>query len=214
MRKSRIAPAIGLTAVIVSLAGCAGVKYPNYYVLNLPAPPPAATGPAPVLGSVAVREFDAPSFLRGGSIVYRESAAQLGFYDYHRWAADPRRAVTGAVIQEMQSRGIFRSVVLADGHETPDWLLTGSVDHLEEVDAGGNVSVQVGLSAQLVDSKTGEVLWQSNLAKTANLEKRSVPGVVAEMCAQMNNVVKGLVSSMQTRVAETSPALKGLRGER
>jgi hypothetical protein len=69
MRNSKFIPAIGIVTVLMSLAGCAGkIRYPSYYVLNVPIPAPVVNRPAPILGSVAVRQFDAPSFLRGGSI--------------------------------------------------------------------------------------------------------------------------------------------------
>ena|ERR1700693_737518 len=111
MHSTRLLWASGLMPVLAIMSGCAGkIQYPTFYVLSPPAPVPAANQAAPVLGSVAVREFDAPVFLKGGPIVYRESPAQLGFYDYHRWAADPRLAVTSTVIQAMQSRAIFKSV--------------------------------------------------------------------------------------------------------
>jgi uncharacterized lipoprotein YmbA len=208
MRNSKFIPAIGIMTALMSLAGCAGkIRYPSYYVLNVPIPAPAASRPAPILGSVAVRQFDAPSFLRGGPIVYRESPEQLDFYEYHRWAVDPRRAVTGAVVQQMQSSGVFRSVDLFDGRGTPECLLTGTIDHLEEVDEGAKVSIEVSLSARLVNVRTGEVLWQGALSKEATLDQRSVPGIVAEMSRELGSVVEGLVSSMQEQVAASSASL-------
>jgi uncharacterized lipoprotein YmbA len=134
MRNSKLILAIGLMTSLASLAGCAGrTRYPSYYVLNIPAPL-SANGSKPILGSVAVREFRAPEFLREGPIAYRQSPEQLDFYNYHRWAVDPRRAVTDAVIQQIQSRGIFQSVDLFDGRGTPECLVTGTIDHLEEID--------------------------------------------------------------------------------
>jgi ABC-type uncharacterized transport system auxiliary subunit len=210
VRNSQLILAISLMPAVVSLAACAGkIRYPSYYTLNLPNAVPAANHPAPTLGAVAVQDFDAPGFLRGGPIAYRESATSLGFYAYHRWAVDPRRVVTVAVIHEMQSRGIFRSVDLFDGRGMPDCLMTGAIDHLEEIDEGTNVSVEVGLSAQLINLKTGEVLWQGNSAKRTKLDQRSVPGVVAAMSAQMNNTVESLVSSIQNRVSTATAPLSG-----
>jgi ABC-type transport auxiliary lipoprotein component len=83
-----------VTAMLASLTGCAGkTRYPNYYVLNVPAPPvPDAAQSKPLLSSVAVRELRALAFLRAGPIVYRKSAEQIDYYDYHRWAVDPRSA--------------------------------------------------------------------------------------------------------------------------
>ncbi len=114
MRISRRVLQLGLVPALAILVGCAGkVRYPNYYVLNLPSPVLPAANAAPALGPLAVRQFDAPAFLRAGPIAYRESAAQLGFYDYHRWATDPRQAISMAVIRELQARGVFRSVALS-----------------------------------------------------------------------------------------------------
>lgn len=209
MSNSRLIGAFGLMVALANLTGCAGkIRYPSYYVLNLPTPMPVTDRPARIFGSVAVREFDSPRFLREGPIAYRESPEQLGFYDYHRWAVDPRRAVTEAVIQAMRSRGVFRSVDRFDGRGTPDCLLTGSIDHLEEVDHGSQVSVEVGLSAQLIDLRTGEVLWQGASSKTSALDRRSVPGIVAEMSRETEGAVEGLVSSLQDRVSAASSLLR------
>jgi ABC-type uncharacterized transport system auxiliary subunit len=209
MRNSNVKHVFVLMTALVSLAGCAGkIHYPSYYVLNLPAPVPTLSPATPILGSVAVREFESPRFLREGPIVYRASAEELGFYQYHRWAVDPRRTVTSAMIQQMQSSGIFRSVDSYSG-QTAEYLLTGTLDHLEELDQGSHVSIEAGLSARLIDTRTGGVLWRGTLSKTVQLDQRSVPGVVTEMSGTVESIVAGLVSSMQDRVsAASSPAIR------
>ena len=200
MRKLKLILTIGLMTAVVSLPGCAGkIRYPSYYVLSVPTVLPA-TRPAPVLGSVAVREFDAPRFLREGPIAYRPSAEQLDFYDYHRWAEDPRRVVTAAMVQQLRARGIFQSVDVFDGRASAECLLTGTVEHLEEIDRGTNVSIEVTLSARLINLRTGEVLWQDTSSQTAKLDQRSVPGIVAEMSQDLGSAVDHLVSSMQDRL--------------
>src|SRR5579864_1275312 len=200
MNKSRLILLVGLVTAVVSLAGCAGkIRYPSYYALDLPAPARAANQSTPTYGSAAVRQFDAPRFLRGGPIAYRQSQDQLGFYEYHRWAEDPRHAVTAAMVREMQARGLFQSVDVFDGRGTPECLITGTLEHLEEVDEGANVSIEVRLSAQLLNLRTGEVLWQDTSSKTAKLDRRSVPGIVAEMSRDLEDAVQHLVSSMQDR---------------
>jgi cholesterol transport system auxiliary component len=209
MRNSNVKHVFVLMTALVSLAGCAGkIHYPSYYVLNLPAPVPTLSPATPILGSVAVREFESPRFLREGPIVYRASAEELGFYQYHRWAVDPRRTVTSAMIQQMQSSGIFRSVDSYSG-QTAEYLLTGTLDHLEELDQGSHVSIEAGLSARLIDTRTGGVLWRGTLSKTVQLDQRSVPGVVTEMSGTVESIVAGLVSSMQDRVSSvSSPAIR------
>jgi hypothetical protein len=103
----------------------------------------------------------------------------------------------------MQSSGVFRSVDSFDGHGSQECLLTGAINHLEEVDHGTDVSVEVGLSARLVDYKTGALLWQGDFSKQDKLAQRSVSGVVAGMSQAMETTVETLVVSMQQRVAES-----------
>jgi len=209
MYKRKSVSAIGLLGVLLNLAGCGGkIRYPNYYVLSLPAPP-EPTRTTPILGSVAIREFAAPGFLTGGAIAYRQSPEQVGFYDYHRWAEDPRRAVTAAVARELQARVIFQSVDLFDGRSSPACVLSGRLDHLEEVDDPSAVSIEVSLSAKLTEVATGKVLWQGSSAQTTKVDQRSVPGIVAEMSRDVNIAVERLVSSMQdSLLSQTSSNLE------
>jgi cholesterol transport system auxiliary component len=180
----------------VALVGCGGkIRYPNYYVLSVPAAPKTERT-APIPGSVAIREFTAPGYLTGGAIAYRQSPEQLGFYDYHRWAEDPRRAVTAAVLREIESRVIFQSVDLFDGRSSPAYIVSGRLDHLEEVDDRSAVSIEVSLSAKLTEVATGKVLWQGSSTETTKVDQRSVPGVVAEMSRDISVAVEQLISSM------------------
>src|SRR5260370_27936262 len=168
MRNPKLTLAAVLATALASLAGCAGkIRYPSYYVLNVPTPASANDRSKPILGSVAVREFSAPEFLREGPIAYRQSPEQLDFYNYHRWAVDPRRAVTAAMVREMQTRGLFQSVDMFDGRGSPECLVTGTLDHFEEGDRGANVSIEVRLSARPINVRTRVVLWQSTSSQTA-----------------------------------------------
>ena len=207
VRNSRSVITVGLLSTVLGMAGCAGqVRYPRYYTLNLPAP--VLSSSQPTLGTIAIRDFDAASFLRGGRIVYRESATELGFYDYHRWAIDPRRVVTDAVVREIQSLGSFRSVALFDGHEMSDFLLAGQIDHFEEVDERAGVSVEVSISAQLTDMKTGELLWRGDSGHSAQLDQRSVSGVVQQLSVETNLAIRKLAASIRDRLDAKAAAAK------
>lgn len=193
-----------LAGGLLSLAACGGkLRYPNYYVLNVP-PAPEVIGAKPVLGSASVREFSAPSFLRAGPIVYRQSPEQMGFYEYDRWAADPRSAITSTLVQNLQARGLFESVHLFDGRATSDYLVTGTLDHLEEVDQGHDVFISVAVSAQLFDLKTGDVVWRDSSSEISKLDHHAVPSLVAGMSQAAEHAVTRLVSSMQDRLTQLS----------
>ncbi|HKN16793.1 MAG TPA: ABC-type transport auxiliary lipoprotein family protein, partial [Candidatus Sulfotelmatobacter sp.] len=91
-----------MVTLLPALSGCGRVRYPAYYTLNLPAPPDPSAAEN-VRSSIAVREFQSPGYLRQGPIVYRTTPEEIGFYEYHRWAADPRTLVTSAVVDHLRA---------------------------------------------------------------------------------------------------------------
>jgi uncharacterized lipoprotein YmbA len=189
---------------LTSLGGC-GVRSARHYLLDLPVSARPVVEVSAFQGPVAVREFTAPRFLQTGAIVYRQSPEKLDFYDFHRWAEDPRRMVTQSMVGEMRARKFFQSVNLFDGRNSSEWIVAGRLNHLEEVDEGESVSVQVEIAARLFNSRTGEEIWQGNATRKSRLSQRTVPGVVASLSHEVSSAVQELVSSMETAVNRTGP---------
>lgn len=195
MRTRLIVTAIAL-AISAFLVGCAGkTKFPSYYTLHVPpAPdPPIVRG---TRASVAVREFRSPAYLRQGAIVYRPSAEQIGFYNYQRWAVNPRAFVTNAIVDRLRASGRFSEVKFYDGHTDFDYLLSGELEKLEEVDYDGGVKVEVALSAQMTDLRSGKAVWANDASDVAGVDKRTVPAVVADMSQSMDRAIQKLVDSL------------------
>ena len=185
---------VSCLAVVVILTGCAGrMRRPDYYTLNLPAPPdPPASEKAHA--SLAIREFRAPTYLRQGAIVYRPSPEQIGFYAYHRWAMDPRDFVTNAIIERLSASGAFAQVKSYDGNRDADYVLSGRLEKLEELDYEGGVKVQVALSAEITSIATGKTVWSNVVSETGDVGKRDVPAVVSEMNHMMARSIEKLVA--------------------
>jgi uncharacterized lipoprotein YmbA len=197
----------GLSIVSTFICGCGAVRYPSYYELSTAAPIARGNAAPPLFRSVAVRQFDAPPFLRTGPIAYRESAEKLGFYPYDRWAVDPRRSATVAMISDLQEIGVFQSVSLFDGHSAPECIMTGTIEHLEEVDKGKSISIDVRVSAALIDFQTGEILWHGSASSNTVVEQRSVPGVVSQLSLGLGSAVQELASSMQDHLRSLPPRI-------
>lgn len=194
--KKQCAPVLIITlAVSIAFVGCAGkVKYPTYYTLHVPRSPTPPAGPY-ARTSVAVREFRAPGYLRQGPLVYRASPEQIGFYDYHRWAADPRQFVTAAVAERLRSTGSLAEITVYDGRSHADYVISGRLEKLEEVDYGGGVKVEVELSAQMTNVRTGTTVWSSSASDIEDVSQRNVPAVVGEMSKAMDRAIEKLLSS-------------------
>jgi ABC-type uncharacterized transport system auxiliary subunit len=200
MMKYQIAVCFWLVALMI-LAGCGGaVKYPNYYTLHLqpPADPPAQEG---VRASLAVREFRSPSYLRQGAIVYKTSPEQIGFYNYHRWAVDPREFVTNAVTERLRASGNFTQVKLYDGRSDIDYVLSGRLERLEEIDYEGGVKVEVAISAQMTSFSTGTTVWTNSVSEVGTVGQRDVPSVVSEMNQTMGRAIEKLLTPAPATVA-------------
>ena len=183
-------------AALVTLTGCAGkVRYPNYYTLNLPAPPdpPAGENAHAIL---AIREFRAPTYLRQGAIVYKTSPEQIGFYVYDRWATDPRDFVTNAVIERLRASRTFARVQVYDGSRDVNYVLSGRLDQLDEIDYQGSVKVQVAMSAEMTSIATGATVWSNAVSEIGNVNQRDVPAVVSEMNRTMERAISKLLSPM------------------
>jgi ABC-type uncharacterized transport system auxiliary subunit len=170
-------------------------RFPTYYTLQVPpaADPPAAEEPR---ASVAVHEFRCPAYLRQGAIVYRPTPEKVGFYNYQRWAVDPREFVANTVVDRLRASGRFSMVKFYDGHSDVDLLLSGRLDKLEEVDYDGDVRVEVALSAQMMDLRSGKTVWASDASEAAEVGKRTVPAVVAGMDEAMDRAIQKLLNSL------------------
>lgn len=194
----RIRPALFVLTIAsaVSLAGCLGkVKYPTYYALELPPPAVAPTSNAATV-SVAVREFRSAEYLRRGSIVYRPSAQEVAFYDYHRWATEPPKTITESLVDHLRASGNFARVKNYDGRSDVDYVLGGRLDRLDEVDYQGGVKVEVTLSAQLTDTRTGKTIWEDTASESSIVDKREVSSVVAAMSQTLDHTITKLVASL------------------
>jgi len=183
-------------AVVTILTGCGGkIRYPAYYTLNLPAPPDPPAKES-VRNSIAVREFQAPSYLRQGPIVYRSTPEEIGFYEYHRWAVDPRTLVTGAVIDHLRASGQYSTVSMYNGHADNDFIFSGKLEKLEEADYQAGIKVDVAISAQIISVKTGATVWSNAVSEVGTVSRRTVPGVVSEMNQTLDLAINKLLSTV------------------
>jgi ABC-type uncharacterized transport system auxiliary subunit len=196
-----------LLATLTILVGCGRVRYPQYYTLNLP-PPPDPPPAENVHAALAVREFRAPAYLRQGAIVYKPSPEQISFYAYHHWAINPCEFVTNSVIEQLRASGDFVRVKPYDGHADTQYVLSGRLERLEEIDYAGGVKVEVAISAQMTNLATGLTVWTNTVSEVGDVNKRDVPAVVSEMNRTMELAIKKLLTPMPADVV-TGPAAAG-----
>ena len=179
------------------------MKYPNYYTLHVPPPPDPPTQEG-VHASLAIREFRSPTYLHQGSIVYKTSPEQVGFYNYDRWAVDPREFVTNAVTDRLRASGNFTQVKPYDGRSDVAYILSGRLEKLEEIDYAGGIKVEVAISAQMTSIATGATVWSNVVSETGDVNKRDVAAVVSAMSRTMDRAIEKLLTPVPTSVTTAS----------
>jgi len=202
MQKKMLSLATVCTLALL-ISGCGKVKYPSYYTLSIAPELKSDVGSTPRPVTVAVRQFETPAYLRQGRIVYSQAPGEVGFYEYHRWAVDPGAAVTTAMVEALRSGRLFSTVAPYDGHDRSDFLMTGRLEKLDEIDYGGEVRVEAKLSAELTNLHTGSVVWTGDAAQTSRVERRDVNSVVAEMSHALQESMDQLLKGMDQQVSKT-----------
>jgi ABC-type uncharacterized transport system auxiliary subunit len=201
--KTRFSCRLATITIALTVGGCGPARYAKGYVLDFP---PSAT-PAPPAnqthGALAVREFQCPLYLCEGRIVYRPTAEEIGFYEFHRWATNPRSMVTQFVADSIRARGLFKSVALQESGVEPAYVLRGSIDRLEEVDRDADVQAVCTISAQLIDTQSKSIIWTQSVSQSVAVQNRTVAGVVNGLSNAVRMSVDNLVRSLDNALSST-----------
>jgi len=185
-----------VAAVMLQMAGCGGrIRYPTLYTLEIPPAPARDLGNART-GTIAVRRFQVAPYLREGRIAFRTAPEEIAFYDYHRWAASPADDVTTAMVDSLRSARAFSLVKRYDGQSKQDYLMSGRLERLEEIDYGGAVRVEARVSAELVNLKSGVTVWTGEADESRQVEARNVNSVVLAMSQALQKDIDRLVANL------------------
>ena len=179
----------------LAISGCASARYPAYYTLHFE-PSTQARAPERSMGTLAIKELRCPDYLCEGRIVYRPTPAEVGFYQYHRWAVSPRTMIAHYLAERVRAQALFASVSDDESRVATDFVLNGTLERLEEVDDARQPAAVSSISAQLVDTRTGAVVWSGTATERVSVEQRDVAGVVNGLAAAVRATVDRLVTDM------------------
>jgi ABC-type uncharacterized transport system auxiliary subunit len=194
-RKRGVRTALALLGA-VAISACGSARYPAYYTLHFD-PSTQAAPPRIGMGTVTIKELRCPDYLCEGRIVYRPTPAEVGFYQYHRWASSPRATIAQYLAERVRARSLFTSVSVDESRMATDFLLSGTLEQLEEVDEARQVVAVSTISAQLVDTRAGVVVWSGTAAERVPVQQRDMTGVVNGLGAAVRASVDRLVSDME-----------------
>ena len=147
-----------------------------------------------------------PDYLCEGRIVYRPTAAEVGFYQYHRWAVSPGAMIEQYLAERVRARSLFVSVSGDESRMATDFVLSGTLERLEEVDDARQVAAVCSISAQLVNTRTRAVVWSRMATEQVPVEQRDVAGVVNGLATAVGATVDRLVTDMERELGRGTVA--------
>jgi ABC-type uncharacterized transport system auxiliary subunit len=190
----------------LAISACGSARYPAYYALNLE---PSTQAPASFrgIGTLAIRELRCPDYLCEGRIVYRPTPAEVGFYQYHRWAVSPQAMIAQDLAERVRARSLFATVSGDEARMATDFVLSGTLERLEEVDEAGVVAAVCSLSVQLVDTRTRTVVWSRTATERVPVQQRDVAGLVNGLATAVRATVDRLVTDMELERAALAASI-------
>lgn len=193
---------LALLAATLLFAACGSAPMTRYYLLAPPAMKDviAEKHEGARLG---VETFAVDPPYDQNRLVYRigEGSGEVGFYEQHRWAAEPGRLVaTGLAAGLRQLPGLATAEPASVVGEY-DYLLTGRVVSLEEVDVPGRQISRLALDLKLYSVADETLRWSGFLTAESGGQAADASDVMRQMQAAFNDLLDQLRSEIGPVVA-------------
>lgn len=188
--RTRAATALSALASALVCTGCFGIiREParHYYVLHVS--PRVALAAEPLGGLLRVRDVDTATAYDRLQMVVRKSNFELAFRPRDTWAVKPGRMVSDALARALAEAAAFDGVTRELSERRPDYLLSGELHALEVEQASPRWQAHLGLSLQLTDVESGEVLWTGHYDEREPCANRDYGVVVQAMSTALDRIV-------------------------
>jgi len=182
-------------------AACVGGRPIHYYTIDHPAatiPNGKPDGPVLLVGRIFT-----PEALEDGRIQYRSGSNEVGAYEYHRWVERPGLMVRDLLIQTLRASGKYRQVQDASSAASGDYLIRGKLFEFSEVDQPG-IQTRVSLQLELVNRKTGLVVWDRRYNRDEPVNGKTIEEVVSSLDHNLHQVIADAASGIGSFLANPS----------
>ncbi|WP_041535995.1 ABC-type transport auxiliary lipoprotein family protein [Parvibaculum lavamentivorans] len=214
MMKTAIAKLTRLAALVLvlaplgacALADVASGPAPSLYVLT--APTPALPGTAMAANTqLSVREFQAPSAIDTGRIVFQPSPNEIKYYAGARWSDRAPRMIASLLVETLTNTGRFPAILGPETQARTDLALTGDIRAFSAFRDGaglgeGATKVRVAFFVRLVRARGGVVL----AGREFTAEAASASGRMDDIVAAYNAALDTALSDITAWTLEQSLA--------
>ena len=182
-----------ISLLALALSGCGASRPIAYYTINVPMAPTPSTSTYPV--SLLVASVRGPQILQDTPIAYRVGANEIGTYQYSRWAEPPVEMLQGKLIRVLRASGDYQSVAGVGAGAEGQFVVRGRLYEFEEVD-NGNISARVSMEFDLVDRKSGKVVWSHSYSRSEPVQTKEISAVVAALDLNLDRGLKEVAAGL------------------
>ena len=196
------------TIAAVALLGCYFGKSleTQYYTLDyVPSPAPERLKQGAYSFVVRLREPTIAEAYRRSQIVYRQSSYQMLFYSYHLWAVDPDRMVGDLLFKHLSAARLFENVTRTLESRPPDYQITTDIQAIEEFDGAGAWYAHLAVEYQLIEQKSGQVVWKKLYDLRKAVSQKEPVYVVRELSALLETMHNNLTQELEATLQKAKP---------
>ena len=189
-----------LSLIVLFLNGCFFGKAPvnRYYLLDY-VPSPARTKSGPPLRPVTLRikDLSVAEAYKRPELIYRKSAHEMQFYNYHQWAVKPEYLITDMVYKHLRAANLFKSISRTLLDFEPDYSLTGQVLAIEEYDNQEKWFAHLAISFQLEETKSKRQVWFRTYDLRKVVAQQEPVYVIRELSFLLEHIMDKVVEELE-----------------
>ncbi len=181
------------------LSGCGKVPLTHYYLLDY-IPTPQVTKATSF--NLRIKDLTVAEAYKRPEIIYRQSAHEILFYNFHQWAVKPEHLVTDMVEKHIKSSNLFKSISNTLVDFNPDYTLTGQILAIEEYDNNEKWYSHLTIDFQLEETRTNKRVWQKVYDVRKEVVQKEPVYVVRELSALLENIVDRMILEIEKTLSQ------------
>jgi len=185
-------------ALVVAVAGilssCGAARSSKYYQLTIPGEINSVPAAQAYTVTLLVAPITASHLYRGDRVVY-STGAEMGRYEYQRWAEPPNEMVDALLIRQLNGSGRYRGVYTQRSNAHGDYLIRGHLYDFKEV-SGAGLLARVTIELELREIKTGTTVWTHFYTHDEPIEHKDVPAVITALDRNVQRGISEVAASL------------------
>ncbi len=194
-------------AAFFILSGCAGVPDTHYYtfqptLVESPQEPDQTSYPF----GLYVESYGGDVPYQQDKIVFRSSAYEIKFYEYHLWLRPPTELVTEQVLKQLSASRLFRSVQEGSFDASTRYILEGRVLMFDQWYTEQKRSiVRVGIRYRLLNPELEQdILWDETIETASTTPNMEILEVIKAFEATLHENIRQAIVKIDRVVAHNT----------